>query len=102
MLGAESIVAGNFLTSVAWLLSKVLDLYMWAFIIAALLSWVNPDPWNPIVRFLRSITEPVLSRIRNTLRIHGGLDFSPIIAILAIQFLQRFVIQTLMDMGHRM
>lgn len=95
-------VAGNFLVSVAWLLDKVLDLYSWAFIIAALLSWVNPDPYNPIVRFLRSVTEPVLYRIRRVLNIYGGIDFSPIIAILGIQFIRMFFIKTLFDIAGRM
>ncbi|MBI5143158.1 MAG: YggT family protein [Nitrospirae bacterium] len=97
-------VAANFLTTVAWLLDKVLDLYSWAFIIAALLSWVNPDPYNPIVRFLRSVTEPVLYRIRRVLNIsaYGGIDFSPIIAILGIQFIRMFFIKTLFDIAGQM
>lgn len=95
-------VAGNFLLSVAWLLDKVLDLYSWAFIIAALLSWVNPDPYNPVVRFLRGVTEPVLYRIRRVLNIYGGIDFSPIIAILGIQFIRMFFIKTLFDIAGRM
>jgi len=95
-------VAGNFLASFAWLLDKVLDLYSWAFIISALLSWVNPDPYNPVVRFLHRVTEPVLGPIRRALNIYGGIDFSPIIAILGIQFIRMFFIKTLFDIAGRM
>ena len=73
-----------------------LELYMWVIIIRALLSWVNPDPYNPVVRFLNSITEPVLYRVRKAVPMHGmGLDLSPILVILAIYFLQIFLVQSL-------
>ena len=73
-----------------------LEIYMWVIIARALLSWVNPDPYNPIVRFLNSITEPVLYRVRKAVPMHGmGLDLSPIIVILAIYFLQIFLVQSL-------
>ncbi len=69
---------------------------MWIIIVRALLSWVNPDPYNPIVQFLNSITEPVLYRVRQLIPMSGmGIDFSPIIVILAIVFLQSFVVQSL-------
>ncbi len=95
-------VIRNFLTAVALILEYGLELYKWAFIIAAVISWVNPDPYNPIVRFLRSVTEPVLFRIRRYIGIYGGIDFSPIVAIFAIWFLQSFLIKTLMDIAQRM
>jgi len=95
-------VAQNFLSAVAMILDLGLELYKWAFIVAAVISWVNPDPYNPIVRFLRSITEPVLYRIRRYVGIYGGIDFSPIIAIFAILFLQSFLIKTLKDMAQSM
>jgi len=95
-------VFGNLLETITQIADFALELYKWAFIIAALLSWVNPDPYNPIVRFLRTITEPVLVRIRRMLGIYGGIDFSPIIAILAIWFLQGFVIRTLRDIATRL
>ncbi len=89
-------VLSNLLQAVAVILDIVLTIYMWVIIIRALLSWVNPDPYNPIVQFLHSITEPVLYRVRKALPMPGmGLDLSPIIVLLAIIFLQTFLVQTL-------
>ena len=89
-------VLSNLLQAVAVILDIVLTIYMWVIIIRALLSWVNPDPYNPIVQFLHSITEPVLYRVRKALPMPGmGLDLSPIIVLLAIIFLQSFLVQTL-------
>jgi len=74
----------------------MLSLYTWVIIAAALISWVNPDPYNPIVQLLRRVTEPVLRPIRNVLaRYQAGLDFSPLVAILVIQFIQRVVLPSL-------
>jgi len=86
----------NFLSAFAKVLGMALELYMWIIIARALISWVNPDPYNPVVRFLNSITEPVLYRVRKAVPMHGiGLDLSPIIVILAIYFLQIFLVQSL-------
>lgn len=86
----------NFLSALATVLGMALELYMWIIIARALLSWVNPDPYNPVVRFLNSITEPVLYRVRRAVPMHGiGLDLSPILVILAIYFLQVFLVQSL-------
>ncbi|MCB9493997.1 MAG: YggT family protein [Desulfobacteraceae bacterium] len=96
-------VLGNLLTAFAMVLNTVLQIYMWIIIGSAILSWVNPDPFNPIVRFLRGATEPVLSEVRKRLPISfGGIDFSPIIVILAIIFLQQFVVNTLYMAGKKM
>jgi YggT family protein len=77
-------------------ISALLSLYTWVIIAAALISWVNPDPYNPVVKFLRRVTEPVLRPIRNVLaRYQTGLDFSPLVAILIIQFIQRVVLPLL-------
>ena len=74
----------------------VLGLYTWVIIAAALISWVNPDSYNPVVQILRRVTEPVLRPIRNVLaRYQTGLDFSPLVAILIIQFIQRVVLPSL-------
>jgi len=94
-------VVGNFLEALAVILSSVLTIYMYILIAAAVVSWVNPDPYNPIIRFLRSATEPVLYRIRRVIGVYGGIDFSPIIAILAIVFLKRFLVETLLDMSRQ-
>ena len=89
-------ILGNFLAATAKNLDILLVLYMWIIIIRALLSWVNPDPYNPIVQFLYSITEPVLYRVRQLLPLSGmGIDFSPIAVLLAIIFLQTFLVNTL-------
>ncbi len=89
-------VLSNLLQAVAVILDIVLTIYMWVIIIRALLSWVNPDPYNPIVQFLHSITEPVLYRVRKALPMPGmRLDLSPIIVLLAIIFMQSFLVQTL-------
>jgi YggT family protein len=93
-------VVSNFLIAIARILDIGLSLYMYIIIARALISWVNPDPYNPIVRFLNSITEPVLYRIRRKLPLFfGGMDFSPIVVILAIIFIQSFVVQSLAEMA---
>ena len=90
----------NFLFALAKLVEILLGAYMWIVIGRAILSWVNPDPYNPIVRFLHDVTEPVLSRIRRMLPALGGsFDFSPMILILAIYFLMSFLVPTLKHMA---
>ena len=89
-------IIGNFLSATEQILKFALDLYMWIIIIRALLSWVNPDPYNQIVQFLNRFTEPVLSRVRQLIPMSGvGIDFSPIIVILAIIFLQSFLVNSI-------
>jgi len=73
---------------------------MWVIIIRALISWVNPDPWNPIVQFLHRATEPVLQPIRRLIPMSFGLDISPVIAILGIYFLQIFLVQSLYQLAN--
>jgi YggT family protein len=89
-------IIGNLLKAIAVVLNYVLHFYMWIVIARAILSWVNPDPYNPIVRFIHNVTEPVLYRIRTKLPFDfGGIDFSPVIVILGIIFLQNFVVNSL-------
>ena len=95
-------VMGNFLRAVAQILNMVLNIYMWVVIIAALISWVNPDPYNPIVRFLYKATEPVFQRVRRILPPMGGIDFSPLVVLLAIYFLQYFLVTTLLQLSVRL
>lgn len=95
-------IGGNILQAIATVLDTVLWLYMWVIIARALISWVNPDPWNPIVKFLERATEPVLSPIRRWVGWRMGIDLSPIIAILAITFLQLALVQTLRDIAVRL
>ncbi len=92
-------VAANFVLATAQALSIVLWLYMWIVIARAVISWVNPDPYNPIVRFLISATEPLLWRMRRVLPAMGGIDFSPMILILGLYFLQTFLVASLQDLA---
>ncbi len=93
-------ILSNFLVALAKIINIVLSLYMWIIIGRAIISWVNPDPYNPIVRFLNSVTEPVLFPIRRRLPIYfGGIDFSPVVVILAIVFLQNFLVKTLIQLA---
>jgi YggT family protein len=95
-------VAGNALTAVATIIDYVLWLYMWVIIARALISWVNPDPWNPIVQFLNRVTEPVLAPIRSWIGVRIGMDLSPIVVILIITFLQIAVVDSLKELAVRM
>lgn len=92
-------VAANFVLATAQALNMILWLYMWIVIARAVISWVNPDPYNPIVRFLINATEPVLWRIRRVLPALGGLDLSPLVLLVAILFLQNFLVASLTDLG---
>lgn len=93
-------ILGNFLQATAQVLDIVLTLYMWIIIAQAVLSWVNPDPYNAIVRFINQVTEPVLYRIRARIpTVYGGLDFSPIIVFLAIIFLRAFLVKSILELS---
>jgi len=90
------------LVALAQVLNLVLTMYMWLIIARALLSWVNPDPYNPIVRFLYNVTEPVLAWLRQRLPlVYSGLDLSPLLVLLAIVFLKNFLIASLLDLTCR-
>lgn len=98
-----SVLLSNFIEGIARVLDIGLNLYMFVIIAHAILSWVNPDPYNPIVRVINQITEPVLYRIRRHIpTTFGGIDFAPIIVLLAIIFLQSFVVQTLFQISRQM
>ncbi len=93
-------ILANLLQALAAVLNLLLTMYMWIVIARAVISWVNPDPYNPIVRFLYSVTEPVLSRLRRAFPVFAmGIDFSPIIVFVAIIFLQQFLVQSLYEMA---
>lgn len=91
----------NFLDAVAGILDMALTFFMWLIIIRALISWVSPDPYNPIVRFLMSATDPVLRPVQRMLPPMSGLDLSPLVVIFIIYFLQMFVVRTLHDIAGR-
>ncbi len=93
-------ILGNLLEAFAKILYMGLTLYMWVIIIRAVISWVNPDPYNPIIRFLYQATEPVLSPIRRWIPLRGiGIDISPIIVIMVIYFLSTFLVQSILDIA---
>ena len=93
-------VASNLILAIARLLELVLWAYFWILIARAVLSWVNPDPYNPIVRFLVRVTEPVLRPIRRRLpTVAMGLDLSPMVLMLAIYFLESFLVGSLRDLA---
>jgi YggT family protein len=89
-------VVGYFLMAVANIINFVLWAFMWIVIARAILSWVSPDPYNPIVRFIHNVTEPVLYQIRTRIPVNfGGIDLSPIIVILVIYLIQNWIIKSL-------
>lgn len=90
---------GNFLMALAKLINFVLSAYIWVVIGRAVISWVNADPYNPIVKFLRQATDPLLSKIRQLLPPMGGFDLSPMILVLIIVFLQSFLVPTLQQIA---
>jgi len=90
------LILANLFEAIAVVLDYGLTFYMWIVVAGAVLSWVSPDPYNPIVRFINMATEPVFYQIRKRLPVNfGGLDISPVIVILAIIFLQTFVVNSL-------
>lgn len=93
-------ILSNFINAVAKILDMFLSFYYWVIIARAVLSWVNPDPYNPIVQFIYRITEPVLRPIRRNLPIPNmGIDISPIIVFIIIYFLNSFLVQSLFDIA---
>ncbi len=97
-------VIGNLLQTIAFIVDRVLQLYNLVLIIAVLVSWVRPDPFHPIVQFLRMASEPVFDWIRRRAPfvVVGMLDLSPLVAFLIIYFLRSFVVTTLIDLGLRL
>ncbi len=93
----------NLLLAIAKILDILLTVYMWIVIIRALISWVNPDPYNPIVRFLHAVTDPVLNPIRKVIGYRlGPIDISPMVVILAIIFVKYFLIGSLIELAYKL
>ena len=96
-------VLGNFLQATAVVLGYLIQILWWLIIVRALLSWVNPDPANPIVQFIERSTEWILLPFRQWIPIYKiGIDISPILAILFLYFLKIFAIQTLLELAIRL
>jgi len=95
----------NFILAAAKVIGIILSAYFWIVTARALISWVNPDPFNPVVQFLQKATEPVLAPIRSRLarfQSNIGIDFSPFIVILIIIFLENFLITSLVDFAYQL
>ncbi len=92
-------VVGNFLNALGSVIYYVLEIYIYVIVARALISWVNPDPGNPIVQFLDKVTEPALAPIRRLIGWRWGLDLSPFILILILIFLQKFIVPSLFQMA---
>ncbi|MRJ02484.1 MAG: YggT family protein [Epsilonproteobacteria bacterium] len=91
------------LQAIAQILHMVISIYIWIVIIAALITWVRPDPYNPIVQTLYRLTEPVYALVRRYIpTLIGGIDFAPLIVIIALQFIDLFVVRLLMKIAARL
>lgn len=96
-------VLGNLIAALATMLDYLLTIISWMIIIRALLSWVNPDPYNGVVRFLYGATEPMLAPFRRILPAYSiGIDFSPIFALLTVWFIKLFLVRTLFGVAMRL
>ena len=96
-------VAGDFIIGAAVVIDKLLSAYMLVVIVRALLSWVRPDPYNPVVRFINGLVDPVAYRISRVIPTRIGMvDISPIILIALIWFAQAFLVRVIMDVGARL
>ncbi len=84
----------NFTTGIIGIITSLLEIYKWVVIIRVLISWINPDPYNPIVQFLRGVTDPAIESVRRfvpNFLYATGLDFTPLILIIVIQVLILFL-----------
>ncbi|MDR2488158.1 MAG: YggT family protein [Desulfovibrio sp.] len=97
-------IFANILEAVVYVVDMTLSLYSFIVIAACLISWVNPDPYNPVVRTLRNLTEPLLWRIRKYLPFTytNGLDFSPVVLLLAVQLVKMVIVKSLLQAIHSM
>lgn len=87
---------GNVVLGLAEVVDSLLTLYQWIVIIRAVLSWVNPDPRNPIVRALSALTDPVFFWLHRRVRLYfGGLDFAPLVVLVTILFLKYALVRNL-------
>ncbi len=94
-------IVSNFLVAVAQVLDYVLWAYTWILLARVVISWVNADPYNPLVRFIYSATEPVLERVRERFPVYaGGFDLSPVVVWIAVLFLQHFLVRSLYDAAY--
>ncbi|MDA8404684.1 MAG: YggT family protein [Desulfobacteraceae bacterium] len=96
-------IIGNFIRALAEVIDIGLTLFMWIVVAHAILSWVRPDPFNPIVRFIGQVTEPLLYQIRRRIpTVFGGIDIAPMIILLGVVFLRIFLVDSLMRLSMRL
>ncbi|MBU0605805.1 MAG: YggT family protein [Candidatus Omnitrophica bacterium] len=96
-------ILGNLIAALATIIDYLLTIISWMIIIRALLSWVNPDPYNGVVRFLYGATEPMLAPFKRILPAYSiGIDFSPIFALLTVWFIKLFLVRTLFGIAMRL
>ena len=96
-------VIGTLLQALAQILHMVINIYIWVVIIAALITWVRPDPYNPIVQTLYRLTEPAYALVRRYIpTVIGGIDLAPLIIIIALQFIDLFFVRLLMNLAYRL
>ena len=100
----SNVILSQLTLAIAMVLNYLLTMYWWVVLIAVLLTWVNPDPYNPIVRFLRGVTEPVFYQIRRRLPfvIISGIDLSPLVVILLIEVIRMVVVVPLVRLGQEL
>jgi len=96
-------IIGTLLQALAQILHMVINIYIWVVIIAALITWVRPDPYNPIVQTLYRLTEPAYALVRRYIpTVIGGIDLAPLIIIIALQFIDLFFVRLLMNLAYRL
>ncbi len=96
-------VFGNLFSTIAHILDILLEVYLWVVIVRAILSWINPNPYNPLVRIIYGLVDPVTYRISRFFPTRiGMIDIAPFILLLIIIFLQKFIVRTLFDLAIRM
>ena len=96
-------VFGNLFSTIAHILDILLEVYLWVVIVRAILSWINPNPYNPLVRIIYGLVDPVTYRISRFFPTRiGMIDIAPFMLLLIIIFLQKFIVRTLFDLAIRM
>ena len=74
------------------ILNSIIMLYMWVIIIAALITWVQPDPYNPVVQLLYRLTQPAYNLVRRFIpTMFNGIDLAPLVIIIFLQIIQVFI-----------
>lgn len=94
--------SGLTMLTIAYLLRTILYIYLFIIIIQVIISWINPNVYNPITTIMYQISEPILKPIRQFIPSSGGLDFSPLVALIIINLLMILIISPLMDLGQKL